>query len=336
MTDYDICVSCGRHIKRTETICPFCNNGHISEKPLPAWPLPRMSRAKWMLLVSATSLASCNGKDSAVDDGGTVVALDADREDNSATADDATSTDTVLDSSVALDDVVTVEPGDDAAVEAANQDDAPAQDVDAGQDDAQVAVIDTRQDDARQDDASQDAANQTEASLVDVLDGSMSDRAADAEAGVEICLCPPGTVAVNVASDTEAGMPLVAPGTGCVAIWEHCGTKLSEYPTPDDAGSCGSGFIALPPSQIDPGPTQCLDPCGGGSRLFLSGRPACPDSHPTPSTWCGQLSCPTIGCSVVLERSVYGFVYGFYVENGVLCYSGACYGCPPHRPELVA
>jgi hypothetical protein len=59
MNGYELCTSCARHIRRIETVCPFCGARHSLERGIPHLPLPRMSRARWMLVVSTTGLASC-------------------------------------------------------------------------------------------------------------------------------------------------------------------------------------------------------------------------------------------------------------------------------------
>src|SRR5215216_5942533 len=53
------CVSCARHIKSIEICCPFCGTSRSPDNHVARVALGRMSRARWMLVISATGFASC-------------------------------------------------------------------------------------------------------------------------------------------------------------------------------------------------------------------------------------------------------------------------------------
>lgn len=52
-----LCDACSRHVRDTETTCPFCTSA-LSFAPLPIAPLPRLSRAAQVAFV-ATVLVGC-------------------------------------------------------------------------------------------------------------------------------------------------------------------------------------------------------------------------------------------------------------------------------------
>ena len=61
MDAFDVCVRCSRHIRRTESLCPFC---HAPFTPAPSRPRPtsRASRAAWLATTFASGLvvAACS------------------------------------------------------------------------------------------------------------------------------------------------------------------------------------------------------------------------------------------------------------------------------------
>lgn len=243
MIALDVCSSCGRHIKRSERVCPFCETQHLPGRPLPALPFSRMGRARWMLIVSATSLANCNGKESVGDARAPEAALDA-TNDGAATTDDTASSNENLDGSVLVLDMNAATSFDASREADFLVDEDVTQRADAIQEPLEPAT---------------DA---------NPLDGLSEANPVQPDAGIDVCsACPPGTTPASVLDFVETGsVPTIAPGIGCAAIWEHCGEPgWWVAPPPDDAGQCVSGYISSGAS--------CSDPCSW-SALGHS-APAC-------------------------------------------------------------
>lgn len=70
------CPSCSRHVRASETACPFCGDAiDLSASPAPAEPRSRLGRvaifAFGATLIGATSMVACGGDSDDGDDGGT-------------------------------------------------------------------------------------------------------------------------------------------------------------------------------------------------------------------------------------------------------------------------
>jgi len=63
MDAFEACAVCARHIKREESACPFCRAPHSPSAPAARRPIPRVSRAAWLVTTMASSLAvaACGG-----------------------------------------------------------------------------------------------------------------------------------------------------------------------------------------------------------------------------------------------------------------------------------
>jgi hypothetical protein len=58
MDAFEACAACARHIKRVESACPFCHAPHSPSAPAARRPIPRVSRAAWLVTTLATTMAS--------------------------------------------------------------------------------------------------------------------------------------------------------------------------------------------------------------------------------------------------------------------------------------
>jgi hypothetical protein len=56
---FETCASCARHVKRSETSCPFCGSPRMPGCAAPSVPSRRMSRAQWLALGSAFASVAC-------------------------------------------------------------------------------------------------------------------------------------------------------------------------------------------------------------------------------------------------------------------------------------
>jgi hypothetical protein len=70
------CPSCSRHVRASETECPFCGDVvDFEASPAPALPTSRLGRAATFAfgatLIGATSMMACGGDSDDGDDGGT-------------------------------------------------------------------------------------------------------------------------------------------------------------------------------------------------------------------------------------------------------------------------
>src|SRR5438874_13588100 len=59
------CADCNRHMRRQETVCPFCG-APVSRTPERSLPPARLSRTALLAFATATVGAGCGGKDTGV------------------------------------------------------------------------------------------------------------------------------------------------------------------------------------------------------------------------------------------------------------------------------
>jgi hypothetical protein len=59
MSFFDVCVGCSRHVKTTESTCPFCGTARRPTAGTRPLPLRRVSRAHWLAFGSTVMLAAC-------------------------------------------------------------------------------------------------------------------------------------------------------------------------------------------------------------------------------------------------------------------------------------